>query len=1041
MQKRPALGRLLEKARKAFKREKQRPARLEPTEILTTIRNYQVLREIGSGAFAIVYEAIDSNNGARVAIKKLIFDSSNPANIELVERFAREAQIIANFRHENIVQVVGFGYAEDKRPYIAMEFVEGITLQARLRLGKPMELSEAVGIMKGVLSALQYCHSHKYKVVHRDIKPANIMITAFGQAKVVDFGIARLEGSTMTQEGSIQGSAAYMSPEQWLGKETDFRTDIYAAGVILYYLLTGKRPFEGPEQKIMHDVLSAEPPAPPSSLPSAITAALDEVVERAMKKEPLERFDSADAFAAAIDAALEAERQAENLRRHSERVDSEGMDAALAAEHHAQALQAHIEHADSEATIVAVKTERQAESLRTLIERTDSEAMDAALAAERQAKALQTLTEDDDSEATIVVVKTERQAESLRTLIERVDSEAVDAALEAEPRAESVQTQTEPADYDTMRASAPIPVALSREIHIHPKVEYDLPEFALFSLPAGPLFPLADDQEAEGDEPLGPVSPKTRSEMDFSLPAGPIFPLASDPEPAAYKPLGPVSPKTRLAPAGRPGKSFRKLLAIAAILTVVLVPAYLFIDRPAPHPVAMAVVKPVQQISAPAQQTTPPQKTPPVVATPAVVDNQAPADTKQASLNQEASSWQKSVESGNVSGAYYQSLISNAEQAVPPAQNSIPKAAPAAPGNAKAPLPASATDLDTATDFEAKGDAAIKQQDYKAAFADYSQAAANGGAHAQYMLGVMYDSGQMGVAKDDGQAALWLQKAADQGYAEAQDYLGTLYDSGQGVTLDHEKAAELYRKAARRRNIEAEFNLGQDYALGEGVPRDPVQSAFWFQKAAVQGDSYSQYNLGLAYENGSGIARDDAQARYWIGKAAKNGVSDAQTWLANHPGPTVSPPAPSAAGDVYASGADATQNCTQVLSFYRATKGQPGADAEYKLGLLYLKGQCVPQDYSQAADWFQIASNKQNAAATYNLGLLYERGAGVPKDDNQAVKLISAAALAGNSDAASWLLNNQTGGGTTVQGLGSPSSPAPAELTSVDSTAPPTTQR
>ncbi len=155
--------------------------------------------------------------------------------------------------------------------------------------------------MLDVFSALQ--HSHERGVVHRDVKPANVLLTndnlATAQAKIADLGIARIENSSMTQTGTIMGTPAYMSPEQFMGQVVDRRTDIYSAGVLLYQMVTGERPFEGSISSIMHKVLSTEPPRP-SALSTLAPAALDAVVARAMAKRPDDRFATADTFAEAL---------------------------------------------------------------------------------------------------------------------------------------------------------------------------------------------------------------------------------------------------------------------------------------------------------------------------------------------------------------------------------------------------------------------------------------------------------------------------------------------------------------------------------------------------------------------------------------------------------------------------------------------------------------------------------------------------------------------------------------------------------------------
>jgi serine/threonine-protein kinase len=184
-----------------------------------------------------------------------------------------------------------------------MELVEGGSLKALIDRGERLPVPETVRLMDQVLGALAF--SHQRGVVHRDIKPANIMLTQDGQVKIADFGIARLENSSMTQIGTLMGTPSYMAPEQFRGETVDLRADIWAAGVVLYQLLTGEKPFEGGFSAVMHKALHTEPP-PPSSLSVTAPRAFDAVVARALAKRPEDRFPSATAFAEAIRAAAAA---------------------------------------------------------------------------------------------------------------------------------------------------------------------------------------------------------------------------------------------------------------------------------------------------------------------------------------------------------------------------------------------------------------------------------------------------------------------------------------------------------------------------------------------------------------------------------------------------------------------------------------------------------------------------------------------------------------------------------------------------------------
>ena len=273
-------------------------------ETIESLGKYEIKRQLGRGAMGIVYQGWDPIIARRVAIKtvKLPENSDDPETEEALARFRREAQAAGRLIHPNIVGVFDYGETNDLA-YIVMEFVDGPPLKNLLDKQERFALPDIVRVMDDLLAGLQF--SHDRGVVHRDIKPANVMLTSTGQAKIADFGIARIESSSMTQAGTLLGTPAYMSPEQFMGQVVDSRTDIYSSGVMLYQLLTGDRPFEGGLSAIMHKALNTEPPWP-SQLSVTAPPAFDTVVKRAMAKRPEDRFPSATAFAEAIRAAVSA---------------------------------------------------------------------------------------------------------------------------------------------------------------------------------------------------------------------------------------------------------------------------------------------------------------------------------------------------------------------------------------------------------------------------------------------------------------------------------------------------------------------------------------------------------------------------------------------------------------------------------------------------------------------------------------------------------------------------------------------------------------
>jgi serine/threonine-protein kinase len=264
---------------------------------------YELRRAVGRGAAGTVYEAWDTALTRRVAIKVVRLAGKEEFEMdELLARFRQEAQVASRLSHPGVISVYDYGET-DGVAFIVMEFVTGETLKTLLDRGERLSLPRAAGIMHGVLLALDYCH--RQAIVHRDIKPSNIMLPADGGVKLADFGIARIENSELTLVGTVMGTPPYMSPEQFAASQpVDFRTDIWSAGVVLYEMLTGVRPFSGGNMTAIRQLVVGQPVEPPSHRTTSLPAALDQVLLRALRKAPAERFTSAAAFAEALEAAL-----------------------------------------------------------------------------------------------------------------------------------------------------------------------------------------------------------------------------------------------------------------------------------------------------------------------------------------------------------------------------------------------------------------------------------------------------------------------------------------------------------------------------------------------------------------------------------------------------------------------------------------------------------------------------------------------------------------------------------------------------------------
>jgi len=258
---------------------------------------YTVLERIGSGGMADVWLADDSHLQRRVALK--VLHARFAQDKEFVERFRREAEAAAGLQHPNIVAVFDRGEFEGTY-YIAMQYLEGRTLKQVIDAGVTPE--QAAGLIRQVLEGARFAHRHG--VVHRDLKPQNVIVDAEGTATVTDFGIAQAGVSEITQAGSVLGTPHYLSPEQAQGFEVTAVSDLYSIGVMLYEALTRRVPFEADSAVAIAMKQVSQAPQRPSSINPQVSPALDAVVMRALEKEPGQRFQSADAFIAAIDAAL-----------------------------------------------------------------------------------------------------------------------------------------------------------------------------------------------------------------------------------------------------------------------------------------------------------------------------------------------------------------------------------------------------------------------------------------------------------------------------------------------------------------------------------------------------------------------------------------------------------------------------------------------------------------------------------------------------------------------------------------------------------------
>jgi TPR repeat protein/tRNA A-37 threonylcarbamoyl transferase component Bud32 len=788
------------------------------------IGQYEITELLGEGGIGQVYAARDTVLGREVAIKSL--RPAMLADESFVERFRAEAINLARLNHQNITTLYSLTQ-EEAIPYMVMELVRGQTLDVILQ-GKDghFAVNEALAIIGQAADGLAYAHAHD--VIHRDVKPSNLMITDAGLLKIMDFGIARLQGSQhLTRDGSIVGTLAYMAPEQLRSEETDERSDLYSLAIVLYEMLSGSVPFAAASD---YDLMRAQISDPPDRIGKRIAgldAHIDNAIMKALSKKPSDRYPSVSAFKDALGGSAAPADSVTIVQKATRLIGT--LPASISALPAAAA--AAVAAPERSSIFVAVR----------------GIAVGATLALAATGAFLLFRSGGSPSPEVAATTKDARSAASAPVPVAATAPPSAASAGGGRPSSASPSTSpaiaplSNPYQFGAPGSRAAAPAEEARTL---------------------PLIDTAPSRPAEGMVTPSRSAPPGERSAALSPPALERTPAALDVQglkrlcdAAAASPFDKDRPRSiTTIPSDKIDPSIAVPACEAAVKAApddgrMLLQLGRSYGAAKDYGKAMAAYRRADELGN-------------VLAT----NNIGALYSEGLGVKQdkaEARTWfQRAASEGlafamkNI-GELYQSGTGG-QQNYELARQWYERAA-------------SAGDVEAMRRLGSLHEGGLGvTKDPAEAHRWYEKAALAGDPRAMVDLAELYREGS-GVPKNPAEAWRWYDKAASAGNANAMFMLGVFNNNGIAVAKAYPEARRWYEKAAALGHPVAMNNLGVLYADGAGVPKDYSEARRWYEKAAAAGNAMAMVNIGFLYQHGYGVPVDRAEARRWYEKAVAAG--------------------------------------------------------------------------------------------------------------------------------------------------------------------------